>query len=58
MYTITIGVGPQTVSMADVMRQVAQQIKSDELQKIGNFVRTEDEKLLHGQPTSVLDLYA
>ncbi len=58
MYSINFGSGPSTVSVADLMRQIIHQIKSQELQKVGDFVHMEDNKLMQGQPVSLYDFYA
>ncbi|MFD1678244.1 hypothetical protein [Alicyclobacillus fodiniaquatilis] len=58
MYSISFGVGSQASSVAQILMQVDQQIKSNELEHVGEFVEQEDQKLLHGEPTSIYDYYA
>ncbi|QSO50365.1 hypothetical protein JZ785_15560 [Alicyclobacillus curvatus] len=58
MVSLSFGIGPQTLPISQILQDYVQQGVSQELQKVGNFVTTEGEKLLHGQPGSILDLYA
>jgi hypothetical protein len=55
---LQLGIPPQTVSVAQLIREYLQQVSAQAGQKEQNYVVASGNNIMHGQAPTLLDLYA
>ena len=55
---LQLGIPPQTVSVAQLIREYLQQVSAQAGQKEQNYVVASGNNIMHGQAPTLLDVYA